>query len=91
MSVYAKKVETTDQRFTGRATVIEAFSRRNEKTVVIPVPDTLVICNGCNKNLYPDQGYLVYLGKRELAKDQPYDLYCEKCLKDYFKGYKEVS
>jgi hypothetical protein len=87
MPVYAKKVQSTDARFSGRSSIIMGADF-NES---IPVPDSEVLCNGCNENIYPNAGYLVYLGKRELKADQPYDIYCESCLKKYFKGYKEVN
>lgn len=90
MPVYAKKVQTTDPRFHSRTITIGSA----EGITRIPVSDSEVICNGCNGNLAETkekQGYLVYLGKRELQQDRPYDLYCEECLKRYFRGYKEVS
>lgn len=56
------------------------------------VPDNLVLCNGCNSNIAEAEvidgqipfGYLVYLGKRELKADQPYDIYCKGCLDRLF-------
>ena len=78
--IYAKEVETTDQRFKGRDVVMAS----SIATSVIPVPDTVVLCNGCNRNIYPEKGYLVYLSKQELKEDLPYDLYCGSCLKKYF-------
>ena len=88
MTVYAKKVSTTDPRFSGRS--IDVFGVPEQYTS-IPVPDSSVVCNGCNENLYPDEGYLVYLGKRELKADQPYDIYCLDCLNRYFKGWKDAN
>jgi len=78
--VYAKKVLTTDSRFKGRAVTILAA----DDASVIPVPDSVVLCNGCNKNIYPNAGYLVYLDKEEFEADLPYDIYCESCRKLYF-------
>ena len=80
MPVYAKEVSTKDRRFAGRCISIIT----SEDADRIPVPDTVVLCDGCNKNLYPDNGFLVYLGKRELKQDLPYDLFCRDCLKKYF-------
>ena len=94
MPVYAKKVQTTDPRFSGRVNlVIGDVGAGPVALSEIPVPDNVVLCNGCNRNLHPDPGYgyLVYLGKRQLQADAPYDIYCESCLKRYFKGYKEVQ
>jgi len=86
--VYVRKVSTTDPRFSDREVTIASFGG----TVIsrTPIPDNVVLCNGCNENLYPDNGYLVYFGKDELKDDHPYDIYCESCLKRYFNGYKEV-
>ena len=87
MSIYVKEVSTKDQRFTDREVVMWTREGRD----ATPVPDTVVVCDGCNENIYPGSGYLVYLNKRELLKDQPYDFYCEACLKEYFKEYKTVT
>ena len=93
MPVYAKKVSTTDPRFSGRVNTLIGVDGGRVSVSRTPVPDNVVLCNGCNENLHPDPGYgyLVYLGKRELNADQPYDIYCESCLKALFKGYKEVK
>lgn len=80
MPVYKKLVKTTDPRFAGRTTQIIAPVEQSS----ISVPDNVVVCDGCNVNIYPDDGYLVYLGKEELDKDLPYDFYCPKCVKEYF-------
>lgn len=50
----------------------------------IPVPDTLVLCNGCNENQFPNPVYMVYLTKNDLKADRPYDCYCMSCVKKYF-------
>lgn len=84
--IYIKKVQTTDPRFGNRSMEIHTV----EGHTSIPVPDTIVLCDGCNKNIYPNPGYLVYLRKQELAKDQPYDFYCGDCVKEYFPKAKEV-
>jgi len=85
--VYAKKVKATDPRFKDRAIGIYSSGSASE----IPVPDTVVLCNGCNKNIYPDAGYLIYLGKKELDSDHPYDFYCENCKRRNFPKAKEVT
>ena len=88
--VYRKKVKATDKRFAGRDTIITG---RMGLCEVIPIPDNIVLCNGCNRNLYENGklGYLIYLSKRELKADQPYDLYCEDCIKLYFPKAIEVD
>ncbi|GAJ02754.1 unnamed protein product, partial [marine sediment metagenome] len=63
--IYARKVRTTDPRFSGG----------------VPFE---VLCNGCKRNIYSGAGYLIYLGKKEMAKDQPFDFYCEDCTRRYF-------
>lgn len=87
MPVYIKKVSSTAPRFTGRQ--IEIFVKDSQSS--ISVPDSVVLCDGCNKNIYPGDGYLVYLGKRELAKDLPYDFYCGCCVRVYFPKAKDVA
>ena len=80
MPVYKKLTKTTDERFAGRG--IGIFTPVEQTS--IPIPDSVVLCDGCNVNVYPDDGYLIYLGKEELNKDQPYDFYCLECSKEYF-------
>lgn len=93
--VYIKKVSTTDKRFGNRAIEVCVGSTPIGDVKLphssIPVPDTVVLCNGCNNNVYPGSGYLVYLGKRELDKDLPYDFYCDKCTHKYFPKATLVS
>jgi len=84
--IYAKKVQTTEPRFKDRAIVI-SFAGGSYKTLI---PNTTVICNGCNGNIYPEAGYLIYLSKQELKDDQPYDFYCEDCKKKYFSDAKNA-
>ena len=87
--VYAKKVQSTDPRFKDRDVILTPLEEYVPS--VIPVPDTVVPCNGCNKNIYPDPGYLIYLGKRELDQDLLYDFYCEDCIKRCFPQAEVVS
>jgi len=85
--IYARQVSTTGQRWAGRATIIATA----DEVERIPVPDDVVLCNGCNCNLHPEPGYMVYLDKRELKADRPYDVYCLSCLKQYFPKYQLVE
>jgi len=99
MTIYKKKVSTLDPRFHRREIQITGVENTpigiDVTTDVIPVTDDVVVCNGCNGNIWsPDVetfGYLIYLGKRELAKDQPYDLYCEDCTKHSFPKAIDVT
>jgi len=79
MPVYAKKVQSSHPTLQNRETVIAS------EVTVIPVPNSITLCNGCNQNI--EQGYLVYLGKRELKANQPYDYYCKDCMEKYFPKY----
>jgi hypothetical protein len=59
------------------------------------IPDDEVICNGCNGNIYSVKeetfGWLIYLGKRELQRDESYDFYCDECTARLWKDAKEVK
>ena len=50
----------------------------------IPIPDDKVICNGCNTNIYPENGWLMEYKKGDTWFT--YDLYCFKCQSKYFKA-----
>jgi hypothetical protein len=89
MPVYARKTLSSHQIFHNRETIITTGRGLGGHTEIIPIPDDVTLCNGCNQNIEED--YLIYLGKRELKADQPYDYYCERCLKSYFKGAVIVS
>ena len=83
MSVYAKKVQSNHPRFNNRE-IVMAFPGAQDR---IPVPNDVVLCNGCNDNISEmekPEGYLIYLSKREMTQDMPYDIYCFVCLKKYF-------
>lgn len=89
MPTYKKKVLATDPRFAGRAAVISGAGMYSR----IPIPDTVVLCDGCNANIHDmelREGYLIYMSKRELTKDQPYDFYCPSCTRRYFPKAVEV-
>jgi len=45
----------------------------------VPMPDSLVICNGCNENLYPGECCGIYIN------DHLYDVYCDSCRQKYFE------
>ena len=81
MPIYAKQVGSDNKVFYDREIVIAG----PELVTRIPVPDRVTLCNGCNRNI--DKGYLVYLGKRELKANQPYDYYCKDCMEKYFPKY----
>lgn len=78
MPVYAKKVDSSHETFKNRQTIISGGG----EVSVIPVPDNVTLCNGCNQNI--SEGYLIYLSKIELKKGLAYDYYCENCRNRYF-------
>lgn len=88
MPVYKKKTLVTDPRFSGRVVTIMGMDSVDN----IHIPDAVVLCNGCNRNIAEAEvvngeipsGYLIYLGKRELKADAPYDIYCPSCTNSYF-------
>ena len=90
MPVYAKKVSTGHSTFQNRNIVIAGGGSVD----TITVPNNVVLCNGCNGNQAETEEkeiYLVYLGKRELKANQPYDSYCGNCLKRYFPKAEMVT
>jgi ribosomal protein L34E len=90
--VYYRKVDPKDSMFAGRASTVVGAGEGMVVAHVTRVPDSVVICNGCNENLYPDKtGHLVYLDKRELKANHPYDVYCERCLRRLFPGAKDAA
>ncbi len=92
--IYTKRVETTDERFQGRVIHLctpSAADGHAIEVAAIEIPDEEVICNGCNGNVHPGVGFLVYLGKRELKADTPYDFYCGSCVTKYFPKAEEVT
>ena len=84
MAVYAKHVTSNHEIFKGRVTTIMSGASPDKMDVIsrTPVPDNITLCNGCNRNV--KEGYLVYLDKRRLNINQPYDYYCEECVKYYW-------
>jgi hypothetical protein len=91
MTVFKKKCSTRDPRFRNRS--ISFVSTDTFES--IHIEDTEIICNGCNDNIYSDKeetfGYLIYLGKRELKADTPYDFYCTECTKRIWSDAVEVT
>ena len=57
------------------------------ESVSIPIPDDEVICNGCNKNIYPDNGWMMEY--KDGDKWYTYDIYCFDCQEDKFKESKK--
>ena len=63
----------------------------------IPVPDSVVLCNGCNRNIAEAQEapmnecWFLYMSKRDLDKGKEYDCYCGVCIKRYFPKAVKVA
>ena len=67
-------------------------------SVSIPIPDDEVICNACNENIYPNNGWMMEYKDTEgipsfVDSDiednddegwKTYDIYCETCQEKYF-------
>jgi len=91
--IYKKRVSTKDPRFKGRVIMfVDALGQDS-----IPIDDTSVICNGCNRNifdiLHPEKetfGWFIYLSKAELKADKPYDIYCDDCTRERWAKAIEV-
>jgi len=81
MTVYVREVSSVEPRFQGRSITITGESL----VTTIPVPNTVVLCNGCNQNIYPNNTYLVYLSKNDVKMDRPYDCYCWDCIQKHWK------
>ena len=84
MTVYLKKISTKADIFKNKR--IEIFS--TDYSNIINVPDNIVICNGCNQNIYPEDGVMVYIDKEHLDQDLPYDIYHDnnQCLLSFSSG-----
>ena len=78
MAVYAKKVDRSNPVFKNRSISVTGGGM----TTSSPVPDNVTLCNGCNSNV--EEGYFIYLDKKHMEKNIPYDYYCESCQKNYF-------
>ena len=72
---YIKRVSRNDPMFQNR--VIAVISA-NSKTA-IPVPDQLIVCDGCNDEIKTDQISLLVLDSHV------WGAICEKCRRNYHK------
>ena len=86
MTTFIRKIESHDPQFFGRTIGISGADDNFNpiETTVVHVPDTEVICNGCNGNVFPNPVFELFLSKRDLAQNHAYDVYCEKCIKERF-------
>ena len=75
---YLRPCQASDKRFVGRDITVCGGGFSDS----IPVPDGLVLCDSCNKEI--EAGFLRYLGDEELAADQPYGAFCSACCHDHW-------
>lgn len=80
MTTYLRKKESHDPDFFGRTIGVGVPGDMD----IIKVPDTEVLCNGCNGNVFPDPVFEVFFSKTDLKMNRPYDVYCEGCAKRMF-------
>ena len=79
-----RTIPTTDPMFGGRGvTILSGNSYPLELQSYTPVPDDVVLCNGCNMNLYPQECDAVYIDGRL------HDVYCAGCRERYFPDARE--
>ena len=79
-----RSIPSTHPMFRDRATTISSVSPRGALDVErIPVPDIVVLCDGCNQNQYPNSVDAVFID------GQLYDVFCTSCRVRYFPGAKE--
>lgn len=90
MTVFARKTTSSNSMFHNRVNRIYSVEQgRYVEIVSTPIPDLVVLCNGCNHNI--TEGYLVYLDKTSVHKNHPYDIYCKTCLDSYFPKAKMLE
>jgi len=81
-TVYLKEISSTDDMFKGQGLTVysgEDFSSLRI-TQFIPQEDDVVLCGGCNVNLYPEKGTLVFDSIEKVALNTPYDIFHKECI-----------
>ena len=83
-TVTYRTLSTTDPMFRGRVCNIVDVRKVGilpgvtHCITMIPVPDNMVLCNGCNQNQHPGTVEAVYFD------GQLHDVYCTPCREQYF-------
>ena len=89
--LYIKKISSKDEMFSER----KLFIIGADSSIDISrcdIPSELVLCDACNTNIYPNDGYLIYTSKSNYKNNLPWGIVCEKCIKNFKKQkYIEVS
>jgi hypothetical protein len=76
-------MSTKDIMFKGRTNSMMDWSGKVVES--ISIPDTDVLCNGCNKNMYPENCFGVEFANAESGWEWAlYDVYCPDCLEKTF-------
>ena len=77
-------MSTKDVAYKGRENKIQSWDDKGHMSeIVIPIPDDDVLCNGCNDNIYPENGWMMEY--KDGDKWRTYDIYCFDCRDKYFK------
>ena len=82
--IYARRTTKENPMFKGRVNSITSLDEdwKPVEKQEWAIPDSLVLCNGCNQDIA--EGYLIFLDKAHLKANQCYDIYCEKCMREFF-------
>ena len=78
----------TTKGFEDRTTRVWGLDSESKPRLLqeVPCPDSQVLCNGCNRNLWPGEADAVYMD------GELHDVYCGKCRLKYFpQAVKEES
>ena len=75
-----KVISTTDNLFKNKSINVSSLDHHGDEVKLssIKIPDNIVLCDGCNKNLYPNKGNFIFID------GQPRDIYCTPCRQRFF-------
>ena len=75
-----RTISTSHPMFQNRNTKIYSMESKGSMKLQsqTPIPDEVVLCDGCNSNLHPGDCDAVYID------GELYDVYCQQCRKSYF-------
>lgn len=89
---YKKRISTRSSRFQNRKITIITVTNGMLEEKHIPIPDTDILCGGCNENIYSKPfGWFIYLSESKVVEDRPYDVYCDECIAKYFPDAEDLS
>ena len=89
---FARKIETTDDLFKNKKLTVSTIDKDGKEDIISSntLSDDIVLCNGCNGNIYPEPGWMIYFGIDNLRSNRHYDIYHEECL-DRFKDLEKIE